>query len=256
MPDISVILAARGWRAAVKRPEEVARRAAVAALQETGATGAMTVLLTDDTEVKRLNGQHRAKAKPTNVLSFPAEAPGRLGDVALALGVVRREARDAGRRTAAHLAHLVAHGALHLAGHDHLEAGEARRMERIHRRAIRRAEAPVPPVRLHRPSRRADRQIGVTIIIRTVPHPIPDRGIRPVHAGHAQRRHHRVVEPRRARQVAHGDGDMVQHQRARHSSAQSVDTFRCPVGRTPSSHCGQTCASARNQSGIAGSSSA
>lgn len=144
MPGISVVLAAPGWRAAVKRPEALARRAAEAALREAGAAGAITVLLTDDTEVKRLNSQHRAKAKPTNVLSFPAEVPGQLGDVALALGVVRREAREARRRTADHLAHLVAHGALHLAGHDHLAAGEARRMERAEARIMRRLGRPNP----------------------------------------------------------------------------------------------------------------
>jgi probable rRNA maturation factor len=139
-----VILAAPGWRAAVKRPEALARRAALAALREAGACGAMTVLLTDDIAVKRLNGTHRAKAKPTNVLSFPAGVPGQLGDVALALGVVRREAREAGRPAAAHLAHLVAHGALHLVGHDHLEAGEARRMERAEARVMRRLGLPNP----------------------------------------------------------------------------------------------------------------
>jgi probable rRNA maturation factor len=144
MVDISVVLAAPGWRAAVKRPEALARRAAEAALREAGASGVVTVLLADDRAVKRLNGQHRAKAKPTNVLSFPADAPGLLGDVALALGVVRREARQAGRRTAAHLAHLVAHGALHLAGHDHLAAGEARRMERAEARVMRRLGLPNP----------------------------------------------------------------------------------------------------------------
>jgi probable rRNA maturation factor len=144
MADISVVLAAPGWRAAVKRPEELARRAALAALREAGARGAMTVLLTDDREVKRLNGRHRARAKATNVLSFPAAAPGHLGDVALALGVVRREARAAGRRVAAHAAHLVAHGALHLAGHDHLAAGEARRMERAEARIMRRLGLPNP----------------------------------------------------------------------------------------------------------------
>lgn len=144
VPDISVVLAAPGWRAAVRRPEAIARRAAEAALREAGTAGAMTVLLTDDTEVKRLNGQHRAKAKPTNVLSFPAGVPGQLGDVALALGVVRREARAAGRRTAAHLAHLVAHGALHLVGHDHIAAGEARRMERAEARIMRRLGLPNP----------------------------------------------------------------------------------------------------------------
>lgn len=142
--EITVLLASPGWRAAVSRPEAIARRAAVAALEEAGATGAITVLLADDAAVKRLNGRHRAKAKPTNVLSFPAAMPGYLGDVALALGVVRREARQAGRRAADHLAHLVAHGALHLVGHDHLLAGEARRMERVEARVMRRLGRPNP----------------------------------------------------------------------------------------------------------------
>lgn len=142
--EITVVLATPGWRAAVPRPEALARRAAAAALEEAGARGAVTVLLADDAMVKRLNGRHRAKAKPTNVLSFPADAPGYLGDVAVALGVVRREARDGRRRTADHLAHLVAHGALHLAGHDHVQAGEARRMERAEARVMRRLGRPNP----------------------------------------------------------------------------------------------------------------
>lgn len=142
--EINVVLAAPGWRATVKRPEALARRAAVAALREAGATGAVTVLLADDAEVKRLNGQHRAKAKSTNVLSFPAGMAGHLGDIALALGVVRREAREAGRSPADHFAHLVAHGTLHLIGHDHLMAGEARRMERAEARIMRRLGRPNP----------------------------------------------------------------------------------------------------------------
>lgn len=141
---ITVVLATQGWRATVPQPEALARRAVAAALREAGATGAVTVLLTDDAEVKRLNTGHRDKAKPTNVLSFPGGAPGHLGDIALALGVVRREAREAGRRPADHLAHLVAHGALHLAGHDHLDAGEARRMEQAEARVMRRLGRPNP----------------------------------------------------------------------------------------------------------------
>lgn len=148
VPDISVVLAAPGWRAAVRRPEALARRAAEAALREAGLepgrAGAMTVLLADDLELRRLNGRHRGKDKPTNVLSFPGSVPGYLGDVALALGTVRREARQARRRIAAHFAHLVAHGALHLAGHDHLHAGEARRMERAEARVMRRLGLPNP----------------------------------------------------------------------------------------------------------------
>ncbi len=142
--DITVVLDAPGWRGCVKQPEALARKAALAALREAGASGAMTVLLADDAAVKRLNGTHRAKAKPTNVLSFPGGVPGHLGDIALALGVVRREARAGGRRAADHFAHLVAHGALHLVGHDHLLAGEARRMEQAEARVMRRLGRPNP----------------------------------------------------------------------------------------------------------------
>jgi len=141
---ITVVLATPGWRAAVKRPEALARRAAEAALREAGASGAVTVLLADDAAVRRLNSDHRAKAKPTNVLSFPGGMPGHLGDIALALGVVRREARDAGRRAGDHLAHLVVHGTLHLTGHDHLLAGEAQRMEQAEARVMRRLGRPNP----------------------------------------------------------------------------------------------------------------
>lgn len=140
-----VVVAVAGWRGAVPRPERVVRRAVAAALAEAGVPGAVTVLLADDRTLRRLNGRHRGRDKPTNVLSFPTVGgAGRLGDVALALGVVRREARAAGRPVSVHLAHLAAHGALHLAGHDHLAAGEARRMERAEARVMRRLGLPNP----------------------------------------------------------------------------------------------------------------
>jgi probable rRNA maturation factor len=154
--EVEVILEVAGWRRLVPQATTLARRAALAALRQEGAAGALTVLLTDDRALKRLNGEHRGKDKPTNVLSFPAESadafgpdgdagsPAYLGDIALALGVVRREARAAGRSPAAHLAHLVAHGTLHLLGHDHLEAGEARRMERAEARIMGRLRLPNP----------------------------------------------------------------------------------------------------------------
>lgn len=149
---VEVVVADPRWRSSVARPERVAADAARAALAEGRASGlepvgAVTVLLADDRAVRRLNGRHRGKPKPTNVLSFPAPLGllgGPLGDVVLALGTVRREARAAGRPVRAHLAHLVAHGALHLAGHDHLRAGEARRMERAEARALRRLALPNP----------------------------------------------------------------------------------------------------------------
>ncbi len=117
-----VIVADRRWHALVRGSGRVVARAA-----RLGG-GAGSVLLTTDQAVRRLNARHRGENHATNVLTFEA-GPGTDGDIVLALGVVRREAAAAGRTAAHHLAHLVLHGALHLRGHDHHGAGEARRME-------------------------------------------------------------------------------------------------------------------------------
>jgi probable rRNA maturation factor len=131
------------WRALVPRAERVAARAAAAA------GGAGTVVLSSDRAVKALNGLHRKRNKPTNVLTFqfggsgtPAGFLG--GDIVLALETVRREAAAAGRTAAHHLAHLVVHGALHLRGHDHHHAGDARRMEMAEARILSGIGVPNP----------------------------------------------------------------------------------------------------------------
>jgi probable rRNA maturation factor len=131
---IEVIVAEPGWRRLVPQAARIAARAAAAA----GATG--TVVLAGDRTVRRLNARHRGRNKPTNVLTYEVPAP----EVILALGVVRREAAAAARRPAHHLAHLVVHGALHLRGHDHLAAGEARRMEMAEARILHRLRVPNP----------------------------------------------------------------------------------------------------------------
>jgi len=141
---IEVVIEAPGWRRLTPRAVAIARRAVAEALAEAGEAGRVIVLLTDDRVMRRLNYTHRGKDKPTNVLSFPAYAAGHLGDIALGLGVVGREAREAGKRPAAHLAHLVAHGTLHLLGHDHVAAGEAMRMERAEARILHRLRLPNP----------------------------------------------------------------------------------------------------------------
>jgi probable rRNA maturation factor len=142
--QVEVVVEDPAWRRFLPRAEALARRAVAAALAGSGADGLVTVLLADDRALRRLNGEHRGRDKPTNVLSFPGGAPGYLGDIALALGVVRREAEAGGKSLPAHFAHLVAHGALHLVGHDHLAAGEARRMERAEARAMHRMRLPNP----------------------------------------------------------------------------------------------------------------
>uniref|UniRef100_A0A8J4H950 Endoribonuclease YbeY n=1 Tax=Acidicaldus sp. TaxID=1872105 RepID=A0A8J4H950_9PROT len=135
---IPIIIAEPAWRRLVPRAETLVRRAARAA------GGAGAVVLADDRVVKRLNARHRGRNKPTNVLSFPPAGPGEAGEIVLALGVVRREAAAEARPLGQHLAHLVVHGALHLAGHDHHHPGEARRMEMAEARILRRLGVPNP----------------------------------------------------------------------------------------------------------------
>ncbi len=120
------------WRRFIPRAEAVVRRAAVIA------GGAGTIMLASDQAVRRLNARHRGRNKPTNVLTFES------GDIVLALGVVRREARAQRRRPSHHLAHLVIHGALHLQGHDHEAPGDARRMEMEETRLLHRIGVPNP----------------------------------------------------------------------------------------------------------------
>jgi probable rRNA maturation factor len=100
----------------------------------------VTVLLSNDAEIRLLNKQFRKKDKATNVLSFPASLmpvpPGEmshLGDIVLAYETVAAEAEAANKTLAHHVTHLVVHGTLHLLGHDHDDEDEADIMEQKER---------------------------------------------------------------------------------------------------------------------------
>ena len=83
-----------------------------------------------------MNLHYRKKNKATNVLSFPYGKGS--GDVVLCHPVIAREARAQGKSVAAHYAHLVVHGILHLRGYDHEKKRDAERMERREVRILRR----------------------------------------------------------------------------------------------------------------------
>lgn len=108
-----------------------------------------SLLFTSDAEVHTLNREWRTRDKPTNVLSFPMlereeleglaqdGQPVMLGDIALAYETCAREAAEKGVSLEAHATHLIVHGLLHLAGHDHVESDEqAEAMEALETRIL------------------------------------------------------------------------------------------------------------------------
>lgn len=108
-----------------------------------GVAGELTIRIVAETESRDLNRRYRGLDRPTNVLSFPLDAPPGvpmevLGDLVICAPLVHREARDQGKSTESHWAHLVVHGVLHLLGHDHAQPEEARRMEALETRILTR----------------------------------------------------------------------------------------------------------------------
>ena len=96
----------------------------------------VTIRLVDEPESHELNLTYRGMDKPTNVLSFPFEAPPQvelplLGDLVICRQVVEREAAEQRVPPEAHWAHMVVHGCLHLLGYDHIEDEEAEEMESL-----------------------------------------------------------------------------------------------------------------------------
>lgn len=97
--------------------------------------GMLEVWFADDADLQDLNKRFRHQDRPTNVLSFtaPAGQDMQFGQIALAYGVCAREARARGLSVGDHARHLVLHGLLHLLGHDHQSAAEAKQMEALER---------------------------------------------------------------------------------------------------------------------------
>lgn len=108
-----------------------------AALAGRRARAEVTLRLVDEPEGAELNHRYRGRSGPTNVLSFPFEAPpgfagdDLLGDLVLCAPLVAREAAEQHKSSEAHWAHLVVHGVLHLLGHDHQDPDAADAMERL-----------------------------------------------------------------------------------------------------------------------------
>src|SRR5215475_12534844 len=134
-PHIDIQMQSPLWKAQPLASQTIraAVDAAAGALSTEG--GEVSILLTDDSEIARLNREWRGIDGPTNVLSFPASGHRAdqgeklrgerllgeklLGDIVIAYETLEREARDESRDFLHHLAHLAVHGFLHLIGFDH-----------------------------------------------------------------------------------------------------------------------------------------
>ena len=144
--DVEADWPGKGW-------ESLAARAADAAAQVAPELAnprlSASLLFTGDAEVHALNREWRGKDKPTNVLSFPMLERGELlalgpegppellGDIAIAHATCVREAAEKGIPLEHHAAHLIVHGLLHLAGHDHETcAADAEAMEALEIKAL------------------------------------------------------------------------------------------------------------------------
>lgn len=101
----------------------------------------LTIRLVAEDESQELNSEYRGKDKPTNVLSFPFEAPPQvpielLGDLIVCAQVVQQESIEQNKAAEAHWAHMVVHGCLHLLGYDHIKDDEADVMENLERQIM------------------------------------------------------------------------------------------------------------------------
>lgn len=142
-----------GIQYAVELPDlpqrDALRRWARSALEAAGGAGSLAIRIVDEAESAAMNRRWRGKQGPTNVLSFAmALPPGveaqELGDIVICGPVVAREAAQQDKPPAAHWAHMVVHGVLHLLGHDHKHEPDAQRMETLETEILGRLGFPDP----------------------------------------------------------------------------------------------------------------
>jgi len=129
----------------------VVRRRAEKMLEHAGLGDVeLSVLVVDDAAMRKLNRSYRRQDRPTDVLAFamaegeqaPATRPELLGDVVLSADTARRQARSRGVPLLDELTMLLAHGLLHLLGHDHQSKAAAREMTARALELVRAAAVP------------------------------------------------------------------------------------------------------------------
>ena len=112
----------------------------LATIAPAAARGDVCVALVSDRRMRSLNRQFRGKDYATDVLSFPAQVRGFLGDIVIASGVAKKQAKAAGHAVKTEIRVLALHGLLHLLGYDH--DGDDGKMARVEARLRKKAGLP------------------------------------------------------------------------------------------------------------------
>ena len=146
-PSIDIQVQSPLWEAQPLAAQIVRDAIAAAAAKVAQTSGEVSVVLTDDAAIGKLNRDWRGIDKPTNVLSFPAAKSGNtklLGDIVIAYETLARECADEGMMFMHLLAHLTVHGFLHLIGYDHLNDTDADAMEALESKIMLAMKMPDP----------------------------------------------------------------------------------------------------------------
>jgi probable rRNA maturation factor len=149
-PQIDIHMQSPLWKAQPLTEKTVCAAILEAASTLSTSKSEVSIVLTDDSAIAKLNRDWRGIDKPTNVLSFPASrhkaGDGRrlLGDIVIAYETLKRECDNENRNFLHHLAHLTVHGFLHLVGYDHGTDTQAEEMERLESEIMMRLNMPDP----------------------------------------------------------------------------------------------------------------
>jgi probable rRNA maturation factor len=146
-PPIDIQIASPLWDAQPLAAQTVRDAIAAAAAALAAPSREVSVVLTDDASIQKLNREWRKIDKPTNVLSFPAAKPGGaafLGDIVITYETLARECADEDKDFLHHLAHLTVHGFLHLIGYDHQIDSDADAMEGLESKIMQIMKMPDP----------------------------------------------------------------------------------------------------------------
>jgi len=151
---VVLTVATAEWREAIDHLEDRCVRIVVATLKRSATAswlikGEVSILLSNDSEIRELNSRYRGRHQPTNVLSFPnfdlgqgrtlpspPTGPVLLGDIAMSFQRLSEEAVERKKPILDHFAHLLVHGTLHLLGYDHEKDEQAEVMEGIEEKVL------------------------------------------------------------------------------------------------------------------------